>query len=148
RLFISRVDAASLEALAKADYAPLDLEPLIHGGPPRCPQEVTTTSVPGPPNDSFIADTFPLPVDNPWQSWMRPGGFDFTPDGKGAVVATWNGDVWRVDGLMAAAPAPLRWRRIASGLFQPLGVKFRGDELFITCRDQLVRLRDLNADDE
>ncbi len=79
---------------------------------------------------------------------MRPGGFDFTPDGKAAIVVTWNGDVWRVDGVMAAAPAPLRWRRIASGLFQPLGVKFRGDELFITCRDQLVRLRDLNGDGE
>jgi hypothetical protein len=49
---------------------------------------------------------------------------------------------------MAAAPAMLRWRRIATGLFQPLGVKFRGDELFILCRDQLVRLRDLNGDGE
>jgi hypothetical protein len=49
---------------------------------------------------------------------------------------------------MSAAPATLRWRRIASGLFQPLGVKFRGDELFVTCRDQLVRLRDLNGDGE
>ena len=63
-------------------------------------------------------------------------------------MATWNGDVWRVDDVMSAAPAPLRWRRIASGLFQPLGVKFRGEELFITCRDQLVRLRDLNGDGE
>src|SRR3954471_17882081 len=79
---------------------------------------------------------------------MRPGGFDFTPDGQAAIVATWNGDVWRVDGVMAPAPSTLRWRRVASGLFQPLGVKFRGNELFITCRDQLVRLRDLNGDGE
>jgi hypothetical protein len=56
--------------------------------------------------------------------------------------------VWRVEGLKAPAPAPLKWRRIASGLFQPLGVKFRGDKLFITCRDQLARLRDLNGDGE
>jgi hypothetical protein len=49
---------------------------------------------------------------------------------------------------MDAAPATLRWRRIASGLFQPLGVKFRGDDLFILCRDQLIRLRDLNGDGE
>ena len=54
----------------------------------------------------------------------------------------WNGDVWRVDGVMQPAPAKLIWRRIASGLFQPLGVKFRGADVFITCRDQLVRLRD------
>jgi len=142
QLFISRAQPGKIHP------ASLDLEPLTHGGPPRWAQEVTTTSVSGPGDGAFIADTFPLPVENPWQSWMRPGGFDFTPDGRAAIVATWNGDVWRVDGVMAPAPAPLRWRRIASGLFQPLGVKFRGDDLFITCRDQLVRLRDLNGDGE
>lgn len=147
RLFISRADAASLDALSKPDAAPLDLAPLLRGGARQWTQEVTTTSEPGK-DGALIADTFPLPIENPWQSWMRPGGFDFTPDGKGAVVAMWNGDVWRVDGIKSAAPAPLTWRRIASGLFQPLGVKFRGDDLFITCRDQLARLRDLNGDGE
>jgi hypothetical protein len=142
RLFISR------SALAKMVVSSLDLEPFTRGSAARWAQEVTTTSTAGKADGAFITDTFPLPVENPWQSWMRPGGFDFTPDGNAAVVATWNGDVWRVDGLMARAPATLRWRRIASGLFQPLGVKFRGDELFITCRDQLVRLRDLNGDGE
>ena len=141
QLFISR-------EFAKAIGTPFDLEPLTRGGPPHWPQEITTTSIAGKPDGAFIADTFPLPTQNPWQSWMRPGGFDFTPDGRAAIVATWNGDVWRVEGLMSAAPATLRWRRIASGLFQPLGVKFRGDELFILCRDQLVRLRDLNGDGE
>lgn len=148
RLYISKTNAASLAALAKSDASPLDLAPLTRGGPARWTQDVTTTSTAGKSDGAFITDTFPLPVENPWQSWMRPGGFDFTPDGNAAMVATWNGDVWRVDGLMAPAPATLRWRRIASGLFQPLGVKFRGDELFITCRDQLVRLRDLNGDGE
>jgi hypothetical protein len=148
RIFISRSDTGSPAAMAKTFTASLDLEPLTHGGPPRWPQEVMTTSAAGKQDGAFVADTFPLPVENPWQSWMRPGGFDFTPDGKAAIVVTWNGDVWRVDGLMAPAPGPLRWRRIASGLFQPLGVKFRGDELFITCRDQLVRLRDFNGDGE
>ncbi|MFN0068637.1 MAG: DUF6797 domain-containing protein [Limisphaerales bacterium] len=148
RLFISRAETAALAALTRTFNTPLDLEPLTHGGPPRWAGEVVTTSVAGKADGAFIADTFPLPIENPWQSWMRPGGFDFTPDGQAALVATWNGDVWRVDGLLAAAPAPLRWRRIASGLFQPLGVKFRGDDVFITCRDQLVRLRDLNGDGE
>jgi glucose/arabinose dehydrogenase len=148
RLFISRADPASLAESMKFFSGPINLEPLTHGGPARWPQEVTTTSTPGRQDGAFVADTFPLPVENPWQSWMRPGGFDFTPDGKAAIMVTWNGDVWRVDGLMAPAPAPLRWRRIASGLFQPLGVKFRGNDLFITCRDQLVRLRDLNGDGE
>ena len=148
RLFISRADAASIEALVRSVTAPLDLAPLIKGGPSRWTQEVTTTSEVGNADGAFVADTFPMPVENPWQSWMRPGGFDFTPDGKAAMVALWNGDVWRVEGIMSPAPTPLRWRRVATGLFQPLGVKFRGSDLFVTCRDQLARLRDLNGDGE
>lgn len=148
RLFVSRADPASLAALVKTAKAPLELEPLMQGGPPRWPGQVITHSEAGQAGGPFIADTFPLPSENPWQSWMRPGGFDFTPDGRAAIVATWNGDVWRVDGVMAPAPAELRWRRLASGLFQPLGVKFRGNDLFIACRDQIVRLRDLNGDGE
>lgn len=148
RLFISRADQPTLDALAKSISAPLDLEPLTRGGPPRWPGVITTDIQPGVETDPFIADTLTLPLDNPWQSWMRPGGFDFTPDGKGAILSTWNGDLWRVDGLAAPAPGPLRWRRIATGLFQPLGVKFRNGELFVTCRDQLARLRDLNGDGE
>lgn len=148
RIFISRADPLSLAALAKSITEPMDLTPLTKGGPARWTQELVTTSVAGNAAGAFVTDTFPLPVDNPWQSWLRPGGFDFTPDGKGAIVAMWNGDVWRVDGIMAPAPAKLTWRRIACGLFQPLGVKFRDQDLFITCRDQLVRLRDLNGDGE
>jgi mono/diheme cytochrome c family protein len=148
RLFISKVDAPSLASLAKTVTAPLDLEPLTKGGPARWPQTFETTSAAGKDDGAFIADDFPLPHDNTFQSWLRPGGFDFTPDGKAAIVAMWNGDVWRVDGVMQPAHAKLTWRRIASGLFQPLGVKFRGSELFITCRDQIAKLVDLNADGE
>ena len=142
RLFISRSEIGGTSA------ASLDLAPLTRGGPRRWTEEVVTASVAERSDGAFVTDTFKLPVENPWQSWMRPGGFDFTPDGRAAFLATWNGDVWRVEGLMAAAPAPLRWRRIVGGLFQPLGVKVRGDDLFVTCRDQLVRLRDLNGDGE
>ena len=86
RLFISRGDPVSLAALA--NMPPLDLEPLTHGGPPRWPEPLTNTSTPGKEGGPFIADTFPLPVENPWHSWMRPGGFDFTPDGQAAILAT------------------------------------------------------------
>src|SRR5690606_14948072 len=42
----------------------------------------------------------------------------------------------------------LTWRRIASGLFQPLGLKILNGVIHLTCRDQLVILRDLNGDGE
>lgn len=148
RILMARGAAVPLAPLMKSTDPGLDLAPLTRGGPRRWSAELTTTSVAGKSDGAFAVDTFPLPTENPWQSWMRPGGLDFTPDGTAVIVATWNGDVWRVDGVAEPSPAPLRWRRIASGLFQPLGVKFRGSELFITCRDQLARLRDLNGDGE
>ncbi|MCA1964587.1 MAG: c-type cytochrome, partial [Prosthecobacter sp.] len=90
RLFISQVDAGSLATMAKTYTAPLDLAPLTKGGPAQWTQTVTTTSIAGKEEAAFITDDFPLPVENPFQSWMRPGSFDFTPDGKAAIVAMWN----------------------------------------------------------
>ena len=146
RLYLTRLDAANLAALQKTDTVPLDLAPLTSGGAPRWKKEVVTKVVPGVENGAFAVDTLTLPDANPWNAWMRTSGFDFYPDGKSAAVCTWNGDVWRVDGVNGAGE--LRWHRLASGLFQPLGVRFRNGELFISCRDQIVRLRDLNGDGE
>jgi glucose/arabinose dehydrogenase len=148
RILICEDAAVQLSQLGPEHGGAQDLAPLTHGAAARWPTEVVTESKAGPAQGAFVSDEFPLPMENPWNSWMRPGGFDFTPDGKAAVVATWNGDVWRVEGVMDPAPAKLHWRRIASGLFQPLGVKCRGNELFVACRDQLVKLVDLNGDQE
>jgi mono/diheme cytochrome c family protein len=148
RLFISRTDESSIQTMARGFSQPLDLGTLTKGGMAQWNQFVETRVVRGREDGAFAVDDFPLPQVNPFGSWMRPGGFDFTPDGRSAVVAMWNGDVWRVDGLTDPGEAALRWRRIASGLFQPLGVKFRRSELFVLCRDQLAKLVDLNGDGE
>lgn len=143
-LFVSRLDAASLAALARARPAPVDPAALRGGGPNPWPGEVVTRVKPGEAGGAFTVDTLESPETNPWSAWMRLTGFDFTADGASAAVSTWNGDVWRVDGLDGAGE--LRWRRLVAGLFQPLGVKFRGNDLFISCRDQIARLEDRNGD--
>jgi hypothetical protein len=97
---------------------------------------------------AFQWDSISMPVANPWKSRLRASGVDFTPDGEAAIVCCWDGDVWRVDGIADESAPTVKWRRIASGLFQPLGVKLIGDDIFITCRDQIVRLHDLNGDGE
>jgi hypothetical protein len=116
------------------------------------PQELTTKAIRGSDNGPFAVDILTHPEQNPWQAQIRPTGIDFLPGGEAAVVCTWDGDVWRVGGLSAlrelTAPAELKWQRIASGLFQPLGIKCLGNEIFVTCRDQLVKLHDLNGDGE
>ncbi len=125
----------------------LDLEPLTHGGPPRWPTKVTTAPIVGNDDGPFAVDVLTRPEDNPWLCQVRLTGIDFFPDGNEAILSAWDGDIWHVTGLNNAA-AGLTWQRIASGLFQPLGVKIVDGEIYITCRDQLVILHDLNDDGE
>jgi len=55
--------------------------------------------------------------------------------------------VWRVDGIAGDRPT-VSWKRIASGLFQPLGIKIVDDVILVSCRDQIVRLHDRDGDGE
>ena len=129
----------------KEKFEAKDLSFLTKGGKAQWPQVLKTKVTKRSPEGAFQVDTFELPKLNPWKSRLRTTGFDFLNNGKSAIVSCWDGDVWRVDGL---DKNELEWRRIAAGLYQPLGVKLVKGEIFIICRDQLVRLHDLNNDGE
>ncbi|CAN5370249.1 c-type cytochrome [soil metagenome] len=131
--------------IAKACTA-LDLTSLIKTGKPRWSQTLTTKLERGSNEGPFAVDTFALPVKNPWAAQLRLTGFDFLGGGE-LVTCTWDGDVWRVSGL-DRADGVLTWRRIACGLFQPLGLKVAGGAIYVGCRDQIVILRDSNNDGE
>ncbi|MEP3477962.1 MAG: DUF6797 domain-containing protein [Fuerstiella sp.] len=128
-----------------ASVADVDFKTLTAGGQPRFPEPVETKIRPGDSKLAFQADVISRPASNPWNARVRLAGFDFLDEGKSAVVAAWDGDVWRVDGI-DQAEGKLTWSRIASGLFQPLGVKVLDGRIYVTCRDQLVILNDLNGD--
>ena len=132
--------------MARAE--PLDLQPFTTGGPSQWLEVVESPIIRGDQPGPFQWDSFAMPFVNPWNSRLRATGVDFTPDGESAIVVFWDGDVWRVDGIADESAATVRWRRIASGLFQPLGVKLVGEDIFVSCRDQIVRLHDLNGDGE
>jgi len=140
-------EAKALDAHAAASAPPPPIGPLTHGGPRRWPEVLKTGAVIGRDDGPFAADVLTVPDKNPWLCQMRPSGFDFLPDGRRAAVCTWDGDVWLVDGVDDPSRG-LAWRRIASGLFQPLGLKVVDGRTYVGCRDQIVRLRDLNGDDE
>ena len=125
-----------------------DLTPLTHGGPARWNPPTATQGKLGSNDGPFAVDEItPPPDSSAWQSWMRFGGFDFFNDGKRAAICTWNGDVWIVSGIDGDL-SQITWKRIATGLFQPLGLKIVDERIYITCRDQIARLHDLNGDDE
>ncbi len=136
-----------LQAFAKTATAAFSLEPFISGGPKRWPDVLKTQPILGQDKKAFEIDVLTHPTSNPWNCQMRLTGLDFYADGKSAAVCTWDGDVWLVEGL-ASLEKGLTWKRIASGLFQPLGLKIINNIVHLTCRDQLVILRDLNGDGE
>jgi putative heme-binding domain-containing protein len=146
----------------------LQLQPLTRGGPPRWPNKIKTKPGIGKEDGPFAVDTITHPEDNPWFCRMRFGGFDFLPGGHRAAICSWDGDVWLVDwatgikGASRSTPEHVdsvrpgidhpehgtTWQRIASGLFQPLGLKIVNGDIYVACRDQIVRLHDLNGDGE
>ena len=93
-------------------------------------------------------DELTIPVTNPWSARIRVTGLAFYPNQDAMAVCTWDGDVWRVTGLDSiSGPRPtVQWQRIATGLFQPLGILAYEDHLMVTCRDQLMKLQDTNGD--
>ncbi|HLX62381.1 MAG TPA: DUF6797 domain-containing protein [Planctomycetota bacterium] len=140
---------ASFAALAKASSTPADLTALTSGGPGRWKDVIETVGVLGKPgpNDSYTADKLTIPYKNVYDSWMRTAAFDFFADGTRAAVSTWSGDVWIVSGIDESL-AHLKWKRFATGLHQPLGLKIVDDQIYVLCRDEICKLHDLNNDGE
>lgn len=124
-----------------------DLRALTRGGPAQWPQSLRTLPEVGSDEGAFAADRLTRPVDNPWRSRLRTSGLDFFDDETRMVVCCCDGDVWIVEGIDQLGET-ISWRRIASGLFQPLGIKIINGRIFVTCRDQIVILNDLNGDGE
>ena len=134
-------------AAAVATAAVLEnLAELSRPGPARWLPAITNAGQVGFPADGFAVDTITVPYANPWKALLFCSGVDFFRDGS-AAVCTIHGDVWRVSGL----DAPLRavtWKRLATGLFQPLGLRVVNDRVHVLGRDQITVLHDENGDGE
>jgi glucose/arabinose dehydrogenase len=147
--------AESASAFVAKLAPPTDLAPFTKGGPPLWKETVTTQGVladdgkkakSNQPQDAYVIDSLTPPFKNPYDSWIRFGGFDFFGDGR-AAVSTWSGDVWTVSGIDEKLDK-LVWKRYAAGIFQALGLKIVGDQVYTLGRDGITRLHDLNGDGE
>ncbi|MBI1374832.1 MAG: hypothetical protein GC159_19105 [Phycisphaera sp.] len=149
KVLIAKADGDAIAKAIGSTAAPEDLTPLTKGGPARWPDKLTTQGKLGEvsKDNPWVIDEITWPDDNPWHSWMRFGGFDFFSDPSRAAIGTWSGDVWIVSGLDDKL-GNLTWQRIATGMFQPLGLKIVNDQIYVCCRDQITRLVDLNGDGE
>ena len=138
-----RIEASILET-------GVDLDRFTHSGPAQYATPIEVGGNPWFESEAWSVDELVRPEGNPWSARTRVTGLDFYPDGDSLAVCTWDGDVWKVTGTKSLGQpnAALRWRRIATGLFQPLGILVDGDRLVCSCRDQIVSLGDSNGDGE
>jgi len=126
---------------------PVDLAAHTKGGEGIWKETITTSgAVSTDTKAGWVTDSIVLPEKNPWKSNIRFGGFDFL-DEDTAALSTWNGDVWTVSGLKGDW-SKLEWKRFASGLFEPLGLKVVDGTIYVHGRDQITKLQDLNKDGE
>ena len=122
-----------------------DLSHLTRGGPAQWPEWIETKGELGT-QAPFATDRITIPFDNPYNTLFFLTAHDFFSDGS-AAVATMTGEVWLVRGIDDTLEK-IRWKRFATGLHQPLGLKIAGDKIFVLGRDQITCLHDLNDDDE
>ncbi|MCM8534275.1 MAG: cytochrome C, partial [Lentisphaeraceae bacterium] len=136
--------------MGKADAkvaAPQDLSAFTKGGPLQWAQTFDVKGIKAAAKGSYVTEEIPLPVNNPWSSKIRFSGFDFFSSGTKAAICTWNGDVWIASGIDKDLEK-VTWKRYAAGLFETLGVKIVDDVVYVTGKDQITRLHDLNKDGE
>lgn len=124
-----------------------DLNLLTQGGKPQWPQVFTTKGEVSKSKAAYVVDRITVPYNNPYEPKMRIGGFDFFSDGKSAAVSTWDGDVWIVKGIDDKLEN-LTWKRFATSLHEPLGLKIVDDVIYTVGDDQITRFHDLNQDGE
>ncbi len=133
--------------IAKARAASMrDPATMTQGGPRRWPQELRVAGELGDSVNGYALDTITVPPENPWNAWLRTSALDFMSDGR-CVVATHGGDVFLVSGIDGDLQH-VTWRRFASGLFEPFGVRVVDDQIYVTCRDGINRLHDFDENGE
>ncbi len=123
-----------------------DPKQLTQGGKQRWPDVLTTVGDLGLQRGAYVLDTLKIPDSTPWNTWFRTSALDFFPDGRMAL-ATHGGDVWIVSGIDDDL-LDLKWKRFAGGLYEPFGLKVVDGKIYVTCKDRLTRLHDLNKDGE
>ena len=145
-LWCQSTDSADGRLVPKSAIpATVNLSEMTRGGPARWPQILETQLVSGNEDGPFASDVLTAPASNPWLAQTRFTGLDFFTDGS-LAACTWDGDVWHV--RLQEGSRTLKWQRIATGLYQPLGLKIIHEKIHLTCRDQLAVLHDLNGDGE
>jgi hypothetical protein len=115
-------------------------------GEPLWPAWLETGGQLGKGDGAYLIDIVNVPFDNPYKALIFASGVDFLSNGD-IAVCTLHGDVWLVRGVDGDL-SDVKWKRFATGLCQPLGLRVVDDKIYVLGKDQITRLHDRNRDDE
>ncbi|SMP68941.1 putative heme-binding domain-containing protein [Neorhodopirellula lusitana] len=139
-------NAADLESFKLMPAVSRSIPELVNGGASQWPQTLSTVGYLGLEDGAYAVDTITIPESTPWNTWFRTSTLNFLPDGR-MVVATLGGDIWLVSGIDQDL-LNIGWKRFAAGLYEPMGMQVVDGVIYVNCKDRIVRLHDLNGDDE
>ena len=123
-----------------------DLTAKSRGGPALWPEILKTEGKVSSEKKPYVLDTLTLPEIPSGKTWLRTSALAFFPDGRMAVC-THGGDVWIVSGIDQRLDE-IKWKRFAAGMYEPFGLQVVDEKIYVTCKDRLVRLHDLNGNGE
>ena len=109
------------------------------------PTQVTSGTI-GKDKGPFAVDTIQVPFENPWNALIFITGHDFFSNGD-LAVCTLHGDVWLVTGMDKDLKKVV-WKRFATGLHQPMGLRIVEDDIYVLGRDQITLLQDHDQEGE
>jgi azurin len=95
---------------------------------------------------AYVVDDIPLPMNTANKSLMFMTDIAFDTLGT-AYISTLMGEVWQVSGLDTTLDKVV-WKKIATGLNQPFGLKIWDGKIHVLEREQITYLEDRNNDGE
>ncbi len=128
------------------DSTEIEIPQFRKGSTGRWPEKVLTKGKVTPDTSAFVTDLLTLPLPNPWKRNVRVTDLAFLSNEK-AVVTTFEGDVWTVEGISDRLEK-LSWKRFASGLYEPMSIEVYRGQIYVFGKEGIVRLHDLNSDGE
>lgn len=133
---------------AVTEKSAVDFAALTKPGPAKWTEEIVTKGdISKDDKAAYVLDRITVPYQNPYGADMEIGGFDFFKDGTTAACSTWDGEIWIVKGIDDDLDK-LEWKRFATGLHEPLGLKIVDDVIYTVADDQITRFHDTNNDGE
>ncbi|MEZ4918765.1 MAG: family 16 glycoside hydrolase [Saprospiraceae bacterium] len=95
-----------------------------------------------------VHPSYDLSQARPNEFLPKVAGMDFMSDGR-LVVSTWDamGGVYILENVDSGDPDKIKYKRIAKGLAEPLGLKVVNDTIYVLQKQELTRLIDTDGDE-